>query len=158
MSDRFYEISGQWMKACGKGDQPKVVRVISASNNHPTMTALTVDMGDGHTWTVIAEWRGRFVEAPQAETIHAQGDREMAALAQAVAQLPVKFTQVNLRTIAEEGEKACISAYAMNVVAGEGPTTCGGGDARIGANMINAGRKLAARDGIDVRTHRDYRI
>lgn len=59
----FYEISGDWMKACGRGSEPRIVPILEASNNHPTMTALTVDMGDGKTWTVIAEWRGRYCNA-----------------------------------------------------------------------------------------------
>jgi hypothetical protein len=68
---KFYEISAEWMNACGKGDKAKLVEVLSATNSHPHMTALTVDMGDGRTWTVIAEWRGRFVPAPYDLAAHA---------------------------------------------------------------------------------------
>jgi hypothetical protein len=58
---RYYEISAAWMKATGKGDQPKVVPVLHTLGTNGHMTAIEVDMG-GYTWTVIAEWRGRFVE------------------------------------------------------------------------------------------------
>lgn len=76
----------------------------------------------------------------------------------AVAGVAVEFTPAEARTIAQHGEKECLVAFAQNEVAGEGPSTIGRGDIRLGDNLINAGRKIAERDGINVRTHRDYRI
>lgn len=60
------------------------------------------------------------------------------------------LTAVNYRTIAEHGKDACIRAYTLNVLIGEGPSTIGGGDVRLGNNLINAGRKIVAIDRIDI--------
>jgi hypothetical protein len=59
--------------------------------------------------------------------------------------MSVKFTAANLRTIAQYGEADCLRALFQNEVRGEGANTVGGGDTRLGDNLINAGRKLAAR-------------
>ena len=56
-----------------------------------------------------------------------------------------KMTAANLRTIATYGEAACLHALMLNEKRGEGPTMIGGNDFRKGDNLINAGRKLAAR-------------
>jgi hypothetical protein len=69
-----------------------------------------------------------------------------------------KLTPAQARTVEEYGEKECLAAFAQCEVGGEGANTVGRGDTRLGDLLINAGRKIAARDGIDVHTHRDYRI
>lgn len=61
---RRFEISGAWLKACGKGDQPKIVNVLKVQHtiapNDFFSQMLTVDMGNGQTW-VVAIGRGRYV-------------------------------------------------------------------------------------------------
>jgi hypothetical protein len=63
--DRKFEISGQWMKACGKGDQPLVVPVKSIETNmiggKGFDALLTVTMPDGREWQCFAA-RGRFID------------------------------------------------------------------------------------------------
>lgn len=62
MGTQFYEVSAEWMKATGQGDAAKVFTVRKA---HPPVNGLSyvelVDSATGQLWTVIAEWRGRFV-------------------------------------------------------------------------------------------------
>jgi hypothetical protein len=55
-----YEVSAEWMKACGRGDKAKVFPVLRINGNG-NITAVVVDLGNGREWTLIAEWRGRFV-------------------------------------------------------------------------------------------------
>lgn len=61
--NRLYEVSAAWMKACGKGDAAKTFYVKKA---HPPVRGLSyvelIDPETGGTWSVIAEWRGRFLE------------------------------------------------------------------------------------------------
>lgn len=56
----YFEVSADWMKACGKGDEAKAFPVIhSYMAGH--LPFVDLDMGNGRTWTVCAEWRGRFI-------------------------------------------------------------------------------------------------
>ena len=55
-----YEVSAQWMKACGFGDQARVFDVIRTYQAGP-MIMVVVDH-DGRPWELIASWRGRFVK------------------------------------------------------------------------------------------------
>ena len=58
--DAFFEVSAEWMAACGKGNSAKVFPVVrSWMARH--LPFVTLDMGNGHTWDVCAEWRGRFI-------------------------------------------------------------------------------------------------
>lgn len=55
-----FEVSADWMKACGYGDAATVFPVIrSYMAGHLPFAVL--DMGNGRTWEVCAEWRGRFI-------------------------------------------------------------------------------------------------
>ncbi len=56
-----YEVKASWMHSCGRGLNAKVYPVLSVSSTIRGMTAVTLDLGNGRTWVVIAEWRGRFV-------------------------------------------------------------------------------------------------
>lgn len=55
----MYEVSAEWMKACGKGDQAKVFRVIRSYELGGWVFADLDD--DGRVWTVMTAWRGRYV-------------------------------------------------------------------------------------------------
>jgi hypothetical protein len=55
-----FEVSGDWLKACGFGDEAKVFPVIRTWMAGPLPFAL-LDMGNGRTWEVCTAWRGRFV-------------------------------------------------------------------------------------------------
>lgn len=54
----------------------------------------------------------------------------------------VKLTPANNRTITKYGFVACVKALYLNEVVGEGPNVIGGCDARLGNNLINAGRAI----------------
>lgn len=58
-----YEVSAEWMKACGKGTRARrypVVRVYGQSGW--TFVQLKDDDSfDGEPWVVLANWRGKFV-------------------------------------------------------------------------------------------------
>jgi hypothetical protein len=54
-----FEVSAAWMKACGKGEAAKV---FPCKQIYIKGGLTFADLDDnGHTWTVIADWRGRFV-------------------------------------------------------------------------------------------------
>lgn len=55
-----FEVSAEWMKACGKGDEAKVFDVIRTYDRRLIPFA-DLDEGNGRVWTVITEWRGRFI-------------------------------------------------------------------------------------------------
>lgn len=55
----LYEVSADWMLACGKGKVAKVFRVIRTYERGGWCFADLDD--DGREWTVNTEWRGRFV-------------------------------------------------------------------------------------------------
>ena len=55
----FYEVSAEWMRACGKGTEAKVFP-IHRVRGRLLGGALVVDVLDGdRLWTVIHPWRGR---------------------------------------------------------------------------------------------------
>jgi hypothetical protein len=56
----MYEVSAEWMKACGKGDEAKVFRVIR-SYEAGGWPFVVLDEGEGREWIVMAAWRGRYV-------------------------------------------------------------------------------------------------
>ena len=59
-NENRFEVSADWMKACGKGDAAAsfpVVRTYMAGH----LPFAVLDMGNGHTWEVCAAWRGRFI-------------------------------------------------------------------------------------------------
>ncbi len=58
-SANFYEVSAEWMRACGKGTEAKVFP-IHRVRGRLLGGALVVDVLDGdRLWTVIHPWRGR---------------------------------------------------------------------------------------------------
>lgn len=60
MTEGFFEVSADWMKACGKGDKAKAFPVIrSWMAGH--MPFVAVRLEDGRDWELNAEWRGRFI-------------------------------------------------------------------------------------------------
>lgn len=61
----WFEVSGEWLKACGYGDAAKAFPVLR-SYDRGMMAFVDLDMGEGRVWTVNAEWRGRFVNPPAA--------------------------------------------------------------------------------------------
>jgi ribosomal protein L37E len=62
---RMFEVSADWMKACGFGEEAKVYPVISEYERGGYLFA-ELDRGNyatlGTTWTVNTNWRGRFVD------------------------------------------------------------------------------------------------
>lgn len=56
----MFEVSAQWMKACGYGDKAKVFPVLRTYECGGWCFA-DLDMGNGEVWIVNTEWRGRFV-------------------------------------------------------------------------------------------------
>jgi hypothetical protein len=60
--DKF-EVSAEWMKACGKGNSAKVfdvVRTVAEGRNGLTVIEIS-DPDTGRLWQVIPQWRGRYV-------------------------------------------------------------------------------------------------
>ena len=58
-SQMLFEVSADWMKACGKGNEAKRFRVIRTWDAGLLAFAELDD--NGHPWTVNTEWRGKFV-------------------------------------------------------------------------------------------------
>ncbi len=54
-----FEVSADWMKACGLGDEAKAFNVIR-SYERGFLPFVDLDR-DGIEWTVCAEWRGRYI-------------------------------------------------------------------------------------------------
>lgn len=64
----WFEVKMNWLHACGhrhydKATAFQVIRTWDAG----MMAFAELDMGDGRTWQVNTEWRGRFVNPPEAE-------------------------------------------------------------------------------------------
>lgn len=56
----LFEVSADWMKATGKGDEAKTFPVLrSWMAGHLPFAELA--LGDGRKWEVCTAWRGRFV-------------------------------------------------------------------------------------------------
>ncbi len=56
----MFEVSADWMKACGYGNEAKAFPVIRSWEVR-LWPFVEVDMGNGRTWELNAEWRGRFI-------------------------------------------------------------------------------------------------
>jgi hypothetical protein len=60
MSEGQFRVSAEWMKATGQGEEAKTFPVVrSYMSGHLPFAEL--DLGNGRTWTVCAEWRGEYV-------------------------------------------------------------------------------------------------
>lgn len=71
-TQRFYEVSAEWMQACGFGDSARVFPVLKINDPIRGLTVISVDRGNGLAWDVIAEWRGMFVDAPETVPLYKQ--------------------------------------------------------------------------------------
>ena len=58
----MFEVSASWLKACGYGDgnSAKAYPVLRTWDAR-LLPFATLDMGNGRTWDVCTEWRGRFI-------------------------------------------------------------------------------------------------
>ena len=69
MTQRYFEVSADWMKACGRGDQPRVFRVKALETNlvggqgFDAFVTLEDQRGTRSYEWVCAVARGRFVDA-----------------------------------------------------------------------------------------------
>jgi hypothetical protein len=59
VTDHF-EVSAEWMKACGFGQRPTVFNVRHTYEQGGWLFAV-LDNGTAQGWTVLTDWRGRFV-------------------------------------------------------------------------------------------------
>jgi hypothetical protein len=59
-TEAMFEVSAEWMKACGYGDEAKAFPVIRTWDAR-LLPFAELDMGNGRTWDVCTEWRGRFI-------------------------------------------------------------------------------------------------
>lgn len=55
----MFEVSAEWMQACGYGSEAKAFSIIRTWNEG-NLLFVEVDK-EGHPWTLIATWRGRFI-------------------------------------------------------------------------------------------------
>lgn len=56
----MFEVSAEWMKTCGKGDEAKAFPVIRTWEVR-LLPFAELDLGDGRSWEVCTAWRGRFI-------------------------------------------------------------------------------------------------
>ena len=56
----MFEVSADWMKACGMGEEAKAFPVIRSYDLRLVPFA-DLDLGGGRVFTVITSWRGRYV-------------------------------------------------------------------------------------------------
>lgn len=55
----FYEVSAEWMQACGKGTEAKVFQIHRIRGRLPG-GGIVVDLLDSNNlWTIIHPWRGK---------------------------------------------------------------------------------------------------
>lgn len=63
---RRFEVSAEWMKACGRGNEPGVFEIIREYKRGNWTFIDVVDWvapdGTVYTWTILTNWRGRFVD------------------------------------------------------------------------------------------------
>lgn len=60
VTEGYYEVSAQWMKACGYGEEAKafpVIRTYMAGH----LPFVVVRLDNGRAWDLCAEWRGKFI-------------------------------------------------------------------------------------------------
>lgn len=56
----FYEVSAEWMAACGYGNEARVFPV-ERSWMAGGWPIIAVRLDNGREWVIMAAWRGRFV-------------------------------------------------------------------------------------------------
>lgn len=68
---QFFEVSADWMRACGFGEEARVFPVLRVYKrgglNFADLDA--PNFSDSKPWPVITNWRGRFVPTPDSKEI-----------------------------------------------------------------------------------------
>ena len=57
---QLFEVSGDWMNACGKGKTPKVFPVL-CTQEKACVSIVTLALGNGQTWVVFDKIDGQMV-------------------------------------------------------------------------------------------------
>lgn len=57
----MFEVSAEWMKACGRGHEAKAFPVLRTWVTWNGVPFAALDLGDGTEWIVLTAWRGRFI-------------------------------------------------------------------------------------------------
>ena len=63
MKERYFEVSAEWMKACGRGNEARIFKVLETSTNligGQGFDGFVVVEDGNYTWT-LAFARGKFV-------------------------------------------------------------------------------------------------